>query len=72
MWNNDSTEDHDPDCCASLADFTLELIASLIGDLHLMANVLTANPEMELPECTWYAISNAFQVLSDDCQNLRN
>ncbi len=65
-------DDHDPDCCDSMAEFTLGMINDLIADLHLVANVLTSRPETELPPRTWYAISGAFQALTRDCQNLRN
>lgn len=64
-------EDDDPDC-STLKEFRLDLINSLIADLHLVASVIAAHPETELPPRTWAAISNAYQTLGDSCQNLRN
>ena len=66
-------DDDDPDC-STLKEFRLDLISSVISDLHLMANLLTDLPEDNdlLPVDTWATLCRAFDQLSRATQNLRN
>lgn len=66
-------EDDDPDC-STLKEFRLDLISSVIADLHLMKSLLVDLPEDNdlLPVDTWSTLCRAFYQLSCATQHMRH